>query len=37
MNVLFGVTGGIPAYKAADIISALKKYNLEIFKINREE
>lgn len=24
MNVLFGVTGGIAAYKAADIISALK-------------
>jgi len=30
MKILLGVTGGIAAYKAADIIGALKKYNHEI-------
>lgn len=30
MKILIGVTGGISAYKAADLIGALKKYEYEI-------
>lgn len=37
MNILFGVTGGISAYKAADIICGLKRYNHDIKVIMTEK
>src|SRR4030042_374195 len=37
MNILLGVTGGISAYKAADIIGALKKFehSIKVIMTNR--
>lgn len=37
MNVLLGVTGGIAAYKAADIIGGLKQYDCNIKVIMTEK